>query len=232
MIEQSEKAFLNERLTFRLDVLAQEAISANDAIFVKAVGCTIREVRVLRLIDDHPGTTFIEICRTTGLERSLASRIIRRLLAWQLVRRDNDAADARRFGLSTTSLGKHRRTEARGTFRQSRSHSLCAAICRRAKATEQSARSVGVVGPVTRVQASPHRPRASKPCKASSRGREERRELSPASLSGVPDAKALQRLRCVAAGILLSLATGARHWSNSLIKVRSCASIGDASLVR
>ncbi|MEQ1613166.1 MAG: MarR family winged helix-turn-helix transcriptional regulator [Hyphomicrobiaceae bacterium] len=113
MIEQSEKAFLNERLTFRLDVLAQEAISANDAIFVKAVGCTIREVRVLRLIDDFPGITFIEICRATGLERSLASRIIRRLIAIQLVRRENDASDARRFGLSTTALGKDRRTEAR-----------------------------------------------------------------------------------------------------------------------
>lgn len=113
MVEQSERAFLNERLTFRLDVLAQDAISANDAIFVKAVGCTIREVRVLRLIDDFPDITFIEICRATGLERSLASRIIRRLLALQLVRRDNDAKDARRFGLSTTDLGKHRRTEAR-----------------------------------------------------------------------------------------------------------------------
>ena len=90
MVEHSEKVFLNERLTFRLDVLAQEAISANDAIFVKTVGCTIREVRVLRLIDDLPGITFIEICRATGLERSLASRIIRRLLALQLIRRDNE----------------------------------------------------------------------------------------------------------------------------------------------
>jgi DNA-binding MarR family transcriptional regulator len=113
VIEQTERAFLNERLTFRLDVLAQEAISANDALFVKAVGCTIREVRVLRLIDDYPGITFIEICRATGLERSLASRIIRRLLALQLIRRDNDSKDARRFGLSTTDLGKRRRTEAR-----------------------------------------------------------------------------------------------------------------------
>ncbi len=114
MVKHSEKVFLNERLTFRLDVLAQEAISANDAIFVKTVGCTIREVRVLRLIDDLPGITFIEICRATGLERSLASRIIRRLLALQLIRRDNDSEDARRFGLSTTDLGKRRRREARG----------------------------------------------------------------------------------------------------------------------
>jgi len=127
VVEQTERAFLNERLTFRLDVLAQDAISANDAIFVKTVGCTIREVRVLRLIDDFSGITFIEICRATGLERSLASRIIRRLLALQLVRRENDALDARRFGLSTTDLGKHRRTEAR-TLSDNLEVTLCAPL--------------------------------------------------------------------------------------------------------
>lgn len=108
-----EKAFLSDRLTFRLDVLAGEAISANDHIFEKTVGCTIREVRVLRLIDDYPGITFIEICKATGLERSLASRIIRRLLALEFVRRDNATDDARRYELSTTALGKERRLVAR-----------------------------------------------------------------------------------------------------------------------
>ena len=113
MVRFPEKAFLNDRLTFRLDVLAQEAIGANDAIFVETLGCTIREVRVLRLIDDYPGITFIEICQATGLERSLASRIIRRLLELELVRRDNDSEDARRFGLSTTKIGKERRIASR-----------------------------------------------------------------------------------------------------------------------
>lgn len=108
-----EKAFLNDRLTFRLDVLAQEAIGANDAIFVDTIGCTIREVRVLRLIDDYPGVTFIQICKATGIERSLASRIIRRLLSLEFIRRDNATDDARRFELSTTALGKERRLAAR-----------------------------------------------------------------------------------------------------------------------
>jgi DNA-binding MarR family transcriptional regulator len=113
MVRFPEKAFLNDRLTFRLDVLAQEAIGANDAIFVETLGCTIREVRVLRLIDDYPGITFIEICGATGLERSLASRIIRRLLELELVRRENDSKDARRFGLSATETGKERRIASR-----------------------------------------------------------------------------------------------------------------------
>ena len=113
MVEFADKAFLNDRLTFRLDVLAAEAIAANDALFVASVGCTIREVRVLRLIDDYPGITFIEICRATGLERSLTSRIIRRLIALELIQRDNATDDARRYRLSTTRLGKRRRLEAR-----------------------------------------------------------------------------------------------------------------------
>lgn len=125
MVKFPDKAFLNDRLTFRLDVLAGEAISANDETFEKTVGCTIREVRVLRLIDDYPGITFIEICRATGLERSLASRIIRRLLAIGFVRRDNATEDARRFELSTTELGKERRLVARAL-----SDSLEEILCR------------------------------------------------------------------------------------------------------
>lgn len=107
------KAFLNDRLTFRLDVLAAEAISANDQIFVDTLDLTIREVRVLRLIDDYPGITFIEICSATGIERTLTSRIVRKLMADGLVSRDNAQDDARRYRLSTTPVGKQRRLEAR-----------------------------------------------------------------------------------------------------------------------
>ena len=113
MARLPDKAFLNDRLTFRLDVLAAEAIGANDALFVEAMGCTIREVRVLRLIDDYPGITFVEICRVTGLERSLTSRLIRRLLALGLVEREGEESDARRYRLSTTKLGRARRLTAR-----------------------------------------------------------------------------------------------------------------------
>lgn len=113
MAKIPDKAFLNDRLTFRLDVLAAEAIGANDALFVEATGCTIREIRVLRLIDDYPGITFVEICRVTGLERSLTSRLIRHLLGLGLIQREGSESDARRYGLSTTKLGKARRLTAR-----------------------------------------------------------------------------------------------------------------------
>lgn len=113
MVKFPGRAFLNDRLTFRLSVLAEEAISANDGIFVEKTGCTIREIRVLRLIDDYPGITFIEINKATGLERSLTSRIIRSLLAAGLAKREGVESDARKYGLSTTALGKRKRLEAR-----------------------------------------------------------------------------------------------------------------------
>lgn len=109
----TEKPFLNDRLTYRLDVLAQTAIAANDAIFVRETGCRIRELRVLRLIDDTPGTTFAAISKATGFERSLTSRIIQKLLGADLIRRENSKEDARVFMLHTTEDGKRIRQVAR-----------------------------------------------------------------------------------------------------------------------
>ncbi|PWR02464.1 MarR family transcriptional regulator [Meridianimarinicoccus roseus] len=110
---QDPRTFKNERLTYKFDIVAKEAISANDEIFLKETGCRIRELRVLRLIDDMPGTTFAEIAKTTGFDRSLTSRILKVLLSSELILRENDPADARMFRLSTTEKGKAVRRTAR-----------------------------------------------------------------------------------------------------------------------
>lgn len=110
---QAERIFKNERLTYKLNIVAQEAIAANDAIFLKETGCRIRDLRVLRLIDDTPGTTFAEIAKTTGFDRSLTSRIIQALIGAGLIERENSNEDARVFLLSTTPKGKEVRQVAR-----------------------------------------------------------------------------------------------------------------------
>lgn len=110
---QSNKTFKNERLTYKLNIVAQQAISANDAIFMKETGCRIRDLRVLRLIDDTPGTTFAEIAKITGFDRSLTSRIIQNLISDGLIERENSSQDARVFLLSTTAKGKEIRQVAR-----------------------------------------------------------------------------------------------------------------------
>lgn len=110
---QSDKAFRNERLTYKLEIVARRAISANDEIFLRETGCRIRDLRVLRLIDDTPGTTFAEIAKITGFDRSLTSRIIQNLIGIGLIARENSSADARVFMLSTTARGKEIRQIAR-----------------------------------------------------------------------------------------------------------------------
>lgn len=110
---QTSKTFKNERLTYRLNIVAQQAISANDEIFLKETGCRIRELRVLRLIDDTPGTTFAEIAKITGFDRSLTSRIIQNLIGSGLIKRQNSSEDARVFLLSTTQKGNEIRQVAR-----------------------------------------------------------------------------------------------------------------------
>lgn len=110
---QTDKTFKNERLTYRLNIVAQEAIQANDEIFLRETGCRIRDLRVLRLIDDRPGTTFAEIAKITGFDRSLTSRIIQNLIGAGLIERENSTEDARVFLLSTTPKGKEVRQVAR-----------------------------------------------------------------------------------------------------------------------
>lgn len=110
---QTDKTFKNERLTYRLNIVAQEAIQANDEIFLRETGCRIRDLRVLRLIDDRPGTTFAEIAKITGFDRSLTSRIIQNLIGAGLIERENSSEDARVFLLSTTPKGKEVRQVAR-----------------------------------------------------------------------------------------------------------------------
>lgn len=105
--------FRNERLTYRLNIVAEQAITANDDIFLRETGCRIRDLRVLRLIDDTPGTTFAEIAKITGFERSLTSRIIQNLIGAGLIERQNSTEDARVFMLSTTPRGKEVRQIAR-----------------------------------------------------------------------------------------------------------------------
>nr|WP_239552579.1 MarR family winged helix-turn-helix transcriptional regulator [Oceanisphaera litoralis] len=101
-------------MTFRLDLLAEEAIRANDGIFQSRLGLKIHEVRVLRIIGRQPGIIFVELSRQASLERSQTSRIIQGLIRLGLIRRENDAADARRFRLFTTEEGERTRNEARG----------------------------------------------------------------------------------------------------------------------
>jgi len=104
-----KKIFKNERLTYKLQLISNLAISANENIFLRETGLTIRELRVLRLIDDNDGIIFVELCKMTAFDRTLTSRIVQKLIKLGLVLRKNDKIDARKFSLHTTKKGKNTR---------------------------------------------------------------------------------------------------------------------------
>lgn len=105
--------FPSKRLTYLLEVIAKEAIAENDAIFLRELGYSIREIRVLRIVDDNPGVTFVDIGEKSGLERSLTSRILQRLIGDTLLLRTPSGTDARKYHLSTTEAGKLLRQRSR-----------------------------------------------------------------------------------------------------------------------
>ena len=106
-------SFPSKRLTYLLEVIADEAIAGNDAIFLRDLGCSIREIRVLRIVDDNPNITFVEIWEKSGLERSLTSRILQKLIGDGLLLRTSSSTDARKYHLSTTPKGQVLRQRGR-----------------------------------------------------------------------------------------------------------------------
>ena len=105
----ARKKLKGEHLTYKLQLISKVAISAHENIFLRETGLTSRELRVLRLIDDNDGITFVELCEMTAFDRTLTSRIVQKLIKLGLVLRKNDKIDARKFSLHTTSEGKNTR---------------------------------------------------------------------------------------------------------------------------
>ena len=91
-----KKVFRNDRLTFRLHVLAQTAIDRNDAIFLSETGCSIRELRVLRLVADNPGITFVEITRLTKRLEAVANQAASSLDSSDYLFEDDDTIKTKR----------------------------------------------------------------------------------------------------------------------------------------
>lgn len=100
------KAFRQGNAVYQLNMLGDAAIRAIEDRFVAAVGVDIRTIRVLRLIGDAPGITFVDISSMTAMERSLTSRLIQKLNRLGYIERRNCESDARRFGLHITAEGQ------------------------------------------------------------------------------------------------------------------------------
>jgi DNA-binding MarR family transcriptional regulator len=90
-------------------VLSTGAIRIANDVYLAGCGLAVRDLRVLRLVDDNPGITFSDLIEQTKFDRSLVSRLLNGLLRDGLIERRNNADDARVFHLRTTVAGKKRR---------------------------------------------------------------------------------------------------------------------------
>ncbi|MFC5919515.1 MarR family transcriptional regulator [Neisseria weixii] len=61
-------------LTYRLVQISSAAIKAADVYYHDAVGLKIRELRVLRLLHDMPGSTPTELLENLELDKTLLSK--------------------------------------------------------------------------------------------------------------------------------------------------------------
>lgn len=97
---------VERHLTYRMDTLSSSAIGMANEVYVQCCGLNVRELRILRLIDDNPGITFSNLAAETRFERSLTSRLLSKLIKERLIRRSIGKSDARQFNLHTTARGR------------------------------------------------------------------------------------------------------------------------------
>lgn len=93
-------------MTLRLDALNSMAKQLGSRNHEAALGLALREVRLLLLIQDHPGLSVGELVALSFLERTLVSKGVTQLSQLGLVERRVDARDARQFGLRLTRKGQ------------------------------------------------------------------------------------------------------------------------------
>ncbi len=97
---------VERHLTYRMDTLSSSAIDMANEVYLQCCGLNVRELRVLRLVDDNPGITFSDLAAETRFERSLTSRLLSKLIKDGLLKRAIGKEDARQFNLHTTAKGR------------------------------------------------------------------------------------------------------------------------------
>lgn len=99
-------------LTYRLVQISSAAIKAADVYYHDAVGLKIRELRVLRLLHDMPGSTPTALLANLELDKTLLSKNLASLEQRGLISRSLDALDNRRQCLYLTKRGEQIWAEA------------------------------------------------------------------------------------------------------------------------
>lgn len=93
-------------MTLRLDALNSMAKQLGSYSHEKAFGLTLRDVRLLLLIQEQSGLTVTELVERSFMERTTVSKGVTKLNQLGLVKRNPIISDARHIGLTLTSRGE------------------------------------------------------------------------------------------------------------------------------
>lgn len=92
-------------LNLLLDVAGQRTRERGDLAYGRHVGVSLRDVRLLRLIGKQPEIVMGELCSASGVEKTLASKLVSSLVQRGLVERHIGEHDARQIRLCLTDAG-------------------------------------------------------------------------------------------------------------------------------
>lgn len=93
-------------ITLRLDVLSGLMKEVAEAAHQKRDGVSVREVRLLLLVREHPGLTISRLVELSFMEKTMVSKAITSLTRAGLIQRQIGTQDARQVALELTRKGK------------------------------------------------------------------------------------------------------------------------------
>ena len=93
-------------LNILLDLAAQRTRERGDRAYERVLGMPLRDVRLLRMIGTQPGISMGALSDGSGLEKTLASKVIGSLVKRGLVERQIGRKDARNVHLTLTDSGE------------------------------------------------------------------------------------------------------------------------------
>lgn len=92
-------------LNILLDQAAQRTRVRGDRAYERVLGMPLRDVRLLRMIGTHPGIAMGALAEDSGLEKTMASKVVGALVNRGLVERQIGQKDARNIHLVLTDQG-------------------------------------------------------------------------------------------------------------------------------
>lgn len=95
----------SDYINILLDIAAQRTRELGDIAYERQLGVSLRDIRLLRLIGGRPGVVMGELAEESGIEKTLASKLVGSLVQRGLVARHIGQKDARQIHLELSDEG-------------------------------------------------------------------------------------------------------------------------------